>query len=267
MKDKTNATLCSKCLFSDKKTECIFKIPELIKKDKIINKDTDGYNTIEDYRCSYAFHKKIYEDNKDELGSIQDVANQVRRNNTIRYSLCLLAEGDADRTLAALRKIKKLSIYPSHIQIIGLDINIEKIYKKLEKKDILPKGTTWKCNGFYVYTDYYDMIRAGTSTNNQLKTIPFMMFANENTIEKMEKNDIVGLINYLIYVIRDEASILISNTQSDEDSKKSHGLYGSFMTKGAWAYVRSYMEMDNFTEILELIKKEFPHVEVSEYAY
>ena len=269
MTQKSNATLCSRCIFADMSvdTGCFFKIPGFIKEYKVIKKDEDGYNTIEDYTCSYAFSKKIYEDNPESIGSKEDLIEQIKVNNTIKYTICLFAEGDSDRTLAVLRKIKNLSIHPLHIQIVGLADNMDKIYKKLEKGNILPKNTTWKCNGFYVHTNYYDMIRAATATNNQLKSIPFLLFANENTIDKIEKNNIIGLINHLVYTIRDRSSILTSSVESDPDAAKSHGLYGSFMTKGGWDYVRSYMEMDNFTEILALIQQEFPHVEISQYAY
>lgn len=268
MSSDKQASLCEKCIFSKKSSlgtkACDQGIIDHIKDDYEIIEDKNGFNIIKKYKCLYAFSSEIYEKNKKKLGTIEDVKKKIIINNRIAYTLCIYVDDLTDKTLYQLKNIKKFSILPVHIVIIGMDVNISVLQSKLNS--ILPKNIPWKCHGYTIETDVYDMAQSALSTNNKAKSIPFIWFLHIDDISEMANNHSVELLNNLVFIRNIKSSSVLLKANNDN---KEGVFLGSFMSHYLWSVIRSYKENNviTFDEILSYLQKEYPDMEIAEYAY
>ena len=108
-------TDCSKCIFLEDE-ECQFDIPSLIEKDYEIS-EKNGSIYIKDYKCSYAFSKKQYEDNKKELPD--DMIKVVQHLNRLDYYLIIdCTKNNIDTIKQKLKDIANLHTTPTKLSII-----------------------------------------------------------------------------------------------------------------------------------------------------
>lgn len=117
-------TECNKCIFFEN-TNCLFDIHNLIDKNRFYI-DTKN-NTIENYRCDYAFGRNTFEE-KQKIHSItiQDVIANVHNRNKIKYNLFLCDNLHNFTYQDFFKKINDL-IYP----IYSLNIICENINKEI----------------------------------------------------------------------------------------------------------------------------------------
>lgn len=269
MSSDKQATLCEKCIFSHKANlgnkACDNNIIEQIKDNYSIIEDKSGFNIIKQYKCLYAFSREIHEKNIKKLGTVDDVRKQIITNNRIAYTLCIYVSDLTDKTLYQLKNIKKFSILPLHIVILGMDSDISILQNKLD--NILPKDIPWKCHGYVIETDIYDMAQGALSTNNIAKSIPYIWFLDINDIGDMANKKAVELLNNLIFIQNLKSNTIL--LKSDKEKQSSDRFLGSFMSHYLWSVIRSYKENNvvTFDEIISYLPKEYPEMEIAEYAY
>lgn len=263
-------TICSRCIFSQKSSmgdkACDFGLLKYIKQDyEILISKKDDYNMIQKYECQYAFSKDVYKKNKEHLGSIEELKQKIIAKNRIPYTLCIYIDNVKD--IAYLSHIKDLAILPQHIALVGRDEDISLIQSNLD--DILPAGIPWKCNGFVIETDIYDMIQCGLSTNLTAREIPFIWFANAGDLLNNINNKAIELINHMIYVQQIKSNGILCRSEQNTDTDDSDGLFGSFLSTSLWLAIRSYKENNtrSFRAIIKALQQEYPNMDISEYAY
>jgi hypothetical protein len=263
-------TICSRCLFSQKadtgEKACGFGLLQHIKQDyDVLIGSKDGYNIIPKYECRYAFSKNVYDENQSSLGTIEELKQKIIAYNRVPYTLCIYI--DNFKEIEYLSHIKDLTILPQHIAIVGRDEDISLIQSNLD--GILPDGIPWKCNGFVIETDIYDMVQCGLSTNLTIKQIPFIWFTNGSNLINAINNGVIELINHMIYIQQINSNGILCQSGQDADSDNSDGLFGSFLSTGLWLAIRSYKENDarSFRDIIKALQREYPDMDISEYAY
>lgn len=263
-------TICSRCVFAQKantgEKACGFGLLEYIKQGhEVLIGKKDGYNIIQKYECQYGFSKNTYEQNKEILGVIEELKQKIIAKNRVPYTLCIYIDNFKD--MEHLSRIKDLVILPQHIALVGREEDISLIQSNLD--DILPAGIPWKCNGFVIETDIYDMVQCGLSTNLTIKQIPFIWFTNVSNLINAINNGVIELINHMIYIQQINSNGILCQSGQDADTDNSDGLFGSFLSTSLWLAIRSYKENDtrSFRDIVKALQQEYPNMDISEYAY
>lgn len=263
-------TICEKCIFSrpakEKKNSCSIGIFDSVKED-FNTYVSNGYNVIEKYLCSYALDKQTYDIYQEELGTLDNAKLESVKNAQIKYSLIIYTEENQDiETIRhKLGRLSELSIQHQHLQIIGKDKTMETLQNSIA--DISLPNTSWKCNGYIEYEHEYNMIKWALSTNNIVKSVPYVWLLHIDMIDRVLEHNIIQALHNLIVIKQIDASILSVSKHVDQIVDSSNGLFGLFTTSNFWFFSSHYREETNFEQILANVKIEYPDTEYAEYAY
>ena len=112
-------TECNKCVFFSEDTWCDFSIPETISSPNIVlNKNN---NTIENYKCGYAFGIDTFQKNKDNLTK-EELKEAILKQNHISYTLVLNFDSINKSIKYIINTINSLSFTPTNIVCFGKTI-------------------------------------------------------------------------------------------------------------------------------------------------
>lgn len=186
-------TDCGKCVFANNNdAKCYFNITNLIEKDKDISL-RNGYPYIKDYKCSYAFAKTIYEENKENLPEdISELAKLVRSQNSLSFYIIIDATEKSKNDICNILSdyIYELNVKPSKISIIT----------KLESQDLKEcieyykniRDLTWKIHNLTSdmsdHDKLYDILNVNT-TNGQI------LYVKYKSLSSLHED--LNYINYL----------------------------------------------------------------------
>lgn len=204
-----NNTNCSKCLFadfSDSSDPCGMGILDKIKDIKqIIVKD--NYNYIIDYKCKYGFSIDRYKENKELIGSIDNLKNQIKSNNYIKYSLIInLKDTSSAHIKEVCTNINNLHIPPLFVCFYIIENNettsiIENI------KTNINTNTEWKLNNFLFPQETKDYISNIVSTNSK-RNESFYFWVNDSTSSDKLFDNLIT-INTIINIDQPRTQALI----------------------------------------------------------
>jgi len=140
-------TLCSKCLFSDyadSADPCAMGIVSRIKDMYSLETDENNFNIINDYKCLYGFDLKTYEQNKENIGPIDELTKKIYNRCEVPYYLVVfLQESDIDNLI---KNIEILPVKPKYISIVVFaNNNTKNIIDKLQQINTISE---WKLHNF-----------------------------------------------------------------------------------------------------------------------
>jgi hypothetical protein len=164
----TIKTSCEKCIFadySDSDSPCAMNIFDHIKSKKTIISEINGFNSILNYRCAFAFSTEVYQEHKEEIGSIDDLKNQLVERATISYyMIILLEESQIDKVCQSL---SNLIVKPKFVSfVLHQNNNTETIINKLNSlTSIIP----WKLHNLLeADSSQQDILDTVLSTNTNI---------------------------------------------------------------------------------------------------
>jgi hypothetical protein len=153
-------TKCEKCLFADyadSNDACAMGILEHIEGSKTIN-IVDNFNEILHYRCPFAFSVDVYKEHNEQLGSIDNLKQELIKKAQVNYYLTIFL--DANDLDNVCNSINGLPIVPQFVSIVVQQNNdTANIISKLE--NLLSKEIKWKLHNFleeYTLQDSLDTI-------------------------------------------------------------------------------------------------------------
>lgn len=220
-------TNCKDCYFSNTTDSgCSFNIPELIKYDFDVKK-IDGYNKIQNYKCSYAFSKKSYSKHKDNLPI--DMEEFARQQNILKYFLIIDCENQNETQIISIHNIlSKLNNPPEKLSILG-HLNksaLKNVLNLLQEIDSID----WKFHNLIIKkqddTDkLFDILNVATIKQN------FILYIHFDSIEMLQED--INYINFL-YNVKKPKYAAIRKNDNDMDGlcisannlsliKKEHG--------------------------------------------
>jgi hypothetical protein len=140
-------TLCSKCLFSDysdSPDSCAMGIVSRIKNIYNIDKDENNFNIINEYKCLYGFDLKTYDENKENIGPIDELTQKIYARCEVPYYIVIFLEESGIDNL--IDSIQALPIKPKYVSIVVFaNNNTKTIIEKLQKLNIVCE---WKLHNF-----------------------------------------------------------------------------------------------------------------------
>lgn len=228
-------TVCEKCIFADHadSTEpCKMDIIEQIKAYHQPEISNNNFYTINDYYCRYGFNLDVYDKNKNEIGSIDNLKHQLAKKAQIRYYL-VININDAHSISDIADAIVALSIKPKFVSfILHQNDNTEAIIATLNSK--LDTIVEWKIHNFL----------EEITLNNAVATI-FDISAKKNDTyyfwlnsdqDYTNWNDEIIKINRFIYLYQPKCHGLFRNISKD----------GMLLSFDSYKEMRTHLDSDIF---------------------
>lgn len=188
-------TNCEKCLFADyadSAEPCKIHILDMIK-DQYPTTVKNNFYYIQKYKCHYGFDLKTYEDNKEKIGSVEDLKRAIKNNNIISYYLII--ETDLLKIDELCQSINSLIIPPRYVSIILYqNNNTEQTIKVLKEK--INKNIEWKIHNFLEEASLSEAIHTVLDTNmNKNQSVYF--WVNRNSDYSSWNKDIANISDYI----------------------------------------------------------------------
>jgi len=243
-------TNCEKCIFSDyadSPDPCAMDIIDQIKDSKNLTINSENFYSVHNYLCPYAFSMRVYEEHKEELGSIDDLKKSLYLKNRISYYLIIFLE-DIDPN-DVVKSIMGLPIKPGFVSIVTYQKNntenLINCFKALKDHNI-----EWKLHNMLERFDYQESISVVLDTNTA-KNMQQFIWVNLATSYNLWNEDIINL-NHIVTIKQPVAHALYRN-QEDTD--------GLFITIKTYEEIRHSVNMD-----ITLALKEIDNPLVKYYA-
>lgn len=188
-------TDCSKCVFSffeNTNKKCYFNIPDLIFGDYTIKKN-GKHDYIENYECSYAFSKNMYEKHEKDFLKIKEI---IYEQNSLTYYLIVDCYEANRSEIANLFKdhIYELNTLPSKVSIITNN-NTEDVSYFLNHYQTNIKDTPWKIHNVLneesEESRLFDILNVNTIKDGHLIYIKY------NSINTLQED-----LNYVNFLAR-----------------------------------------------------------------
>lgn len=214
-------TLCEKCIFSDHSDSdepCKMNIIQEIKNNHNITISENNFNIITDYVCRYGFDLNTYDQNKKDLGSIDDLKTQIYNKAKIKYYL-LIDVTNVDNIANVCQEINNLYIKPGYVSfLLNKENHTEIIISNIKKE--LSDTVPWKIHNF---------LEENTDLNKKLNTVVDTNAKKNDTVYFWVDNDFnsslwnqeIKNINKIIYIHQPKCHALFRSTNKD-------GLFLSF---------------------------------------
>jgi hypothetical protein len=213
-------THCQKCIFADfydSEIPCALGVVDIIKNDKSISQDSNSFNIIDKYRCAYGFDLKVYEANKEKIGSIEDLKNALKERATISYYMIVFLDSLVIDKVC--EKILGLPILPKFVSFVTYQDNeTDKIISTCKK--LLNTKVGWKLHNMLEILTYQESLDIVLDTNTHTKSSAYLWINSSNNIDMWEEN--IKKINYIVTLQQPECHALLRNN-TDKD-----GLFMSF---------------------------------------
>lgn len=241
-------TLCEKCIFADYvnsddpcKMNIILKIKD---KRELLVSDTNFY-IVPDYFCKYGFDLNVYDSNKNEIGSIDNLKNEIINRAKLRFYLVINIT-DSSNIRSVCETIKNLYILPKYVSfILNQENNTEVIINTI--KQILDGKTEWKIHNFLEATELNDAIITIFDTNSGKNDSYYFWINSDQDINFWNEN--IKNINDIVYI----------------DQPKCHALFRSDNKDGLFLSFAQYKEMK--THISTDIFKAINSIENPKFIY
>jgi hypothetical protein len=235
----TIKTKCESCIFSSPVSggdpTCKFNIIDYIKDIKNININQDFYY-IDDYVCRFAFGKDTYENNKEELKTI-DLVQVLLDRSSIKYYL-IMELSNEDCVDQMVDSINNLSILPKFISFVTFKYaNHEQLIEKLSNK--LNKKIQWKIHKFLVDETIDHRIHPILDTNKRANNSHYFLVCKGEEASGLE--NYIMRINTMINIEQIKFHILMKDL--------SHSIYGIFMSFDHYGLIRSLISPIGIEEL------------------
>lgn len=198
-------TDCNKCIFN-KDNQCEFNIPNLLDGNYIIYKK-DNSNYIENYKCSYAFSTKTFEEHKENLPS--NMLEYVKYINRLNYYMVWDCE-----QLTVNEIIHNYQSYISQLHTPPTKLSLICQTKSKEETktliDFLQKSVSipWKLHNLLsneLDTDkLFDILNT-----NLINTVQNIWFIKNNDLNMI--NEDLNYINFLSKVLKPKYAAIRKN--------------------------------------------------------
>jgi hypothetical protein len=188
-------TNCEKCLFADyveSDEPCKIHIIDMIK-DEHTTSVKNNFYYIQNYKCHYGFDLKTYAENKNKIGSIEDLKKTIKNNNLLSYYLII--ETDLSKIEELCDSINSLTIPPRCVSLImHKNNNTDQTIQTLKTK--INKEIEWKIHNFLEETSLAEAIHTVLDTNmNKNQSVYFWVNCN-NDYSSWNK-DIENISDYI----------------------------------------------------------------------
>lgn len=204
-------TICKRCLFVNPSPseKCFFNIPTLLKKSDYSIRDTDGYNVIENYDCSYAFSKEHYEKHKEELP--ENMIELIQEKNRLDYYLIISFDDEDNNTIISeCDKISTLHTMPTKISVLCKTDKIKPLIQYFKTHKIY-KDIDWKLHN--LTEDYTDVDKLKDILNvNLIKTVNNIWYVHSRSLEAITED--LNYINFLSKVMKPEYPAIRKNDEN-----------------------------------------------------
>lgn len=185
MSTKTN---CDKCIFADyanSDNPCAMGVLEHISDKKTIATEDSGFLSIMQFRCPFAFSTEVYKNHQQNIGSIDDLKNQLILRATINYYLiAIVTENSADLVCDA---IKKLTIKPKFVSIVlKSSNNTTNIIKTF---NTLTPTAPWKLHNILEDNpSQQEILDIVISTNTNIQNANYLWINTDQNLDQWDKN-------------------------------------------------------------------------------
>jgi hypothetical protein len=232
------STNCQDCIFAQPvesgNKPCSLGIPDLVQDSKPIS-IRNNYYYIDDYVCRFAFSKKIYEEHKEELNTV-DMVQLLSDRSGIKYYLILKIKNE-DNIEELCDTINKLTVKPVYLSFALCEYSHTKaLIKTLENK--LDKNIKWKIHNFIEVNHESLLISNILDTNKKANNSHYFIFFNSEEAGNLEQY--IMRINTIVNIEQKSFSIL---------AKKQGEINGVFVPFENYVFLRPYLESEYFSEI------------------
>lgn len=228
-------TVCEKCVFADyaDSTEpCKMNIIEQIKEYHQPAVSDSNFYTIADYYCRYGFNLDIYDKNKKEIGSIEQLKQNLTKKAQMRYYL-VIDINNPDTISVVADTIVSLAIKPQFVSfILHQNNNTESIISILKTK--LDSIVEWKIHNFLEETTLNSAVATVFDTNSK-KNDTYYFWLNSDKDYKNWNNEIID-INRFIYLYQPKCHGLFRNASKE----------GMLMSFDSYKQMRIHLDSDIF---------------------
>lgn len=207
-------TNCEKCLFADyadSAEPCKLDILTQIQNYHKTKVSKNNFYIIENYGCRYGFDIDSYQKNKETIGSITNLTEQLEKRAKIKYYLVIKVTNE-DLISNVCDSILSLSIKPRFVSfILYKSNNTKQIISDIQSK--LDNIIEWKIHNFLEDQNLNDSISNIFDTNaNKKDTIYFWI--NEDITNSLWNQEIIN-INKIIYLYQPQCHGLFRNSKKD----------------------------------------------------
>lgn len=228
-----NNTNCEKCVFSDyynSPEPCAMGIIEQIKDSKGLLTNDQKFYSIINYRCSYAFSMDVYQQHKEQIGSIEDLKRQLYLKAQTIYYLAIFLD-DTDISVIS-KTILTLPVKPSFVSLITYQKNntqnIIQTFKTLEEN-----GIQWKLHNMLEDFDYQDSLSIVFDTNTAKNKCQFLWVNSASSYNSWSRD--IANINEIL-IVKQPVAHGMYRTEDSTD--------GLFMSFKAYDEIRHSVNMD-----------------------
>lgn len=194
----TTQTNCTSCIFAQPATNsnpCDMNIIASIKGHKQPYVADNGFYTIPQYRCAFAFSNNIYRENINELGSIENLKQQLKERTKISYYLVVFLDNE-DISLVC-DHISNLPIKPSFVSfVLSLSDNTKPIIDSITQK--FAGSIEWKLHNLLDQYSFQDSLDTILDTNDKKQNIDYLWINRASTSSMWSKE--ISQINYVISI-------------------------------------------------------------------
>jgi len=225
-------TNCEKCIFSDyydSPEPCALGVIEQIKGSKSLLKNDQKFYSIVNYLCPFAFSVDVYEKNKDQIGSIDDLKRQLYLKSRPSYYMVIFLD-DTELSVVA-KAILDLPVKPEFVSLITYQNNsTENIISTFS---ILNDKVQWKLHNLLENFEYQDSLSVALDTNLAKNKCQFL-WVTAGSYHYLWHQDILNISN--IVTIKQPIAHALYRKPGDKD--------GLFMSFKAYEEIRHNVNLD-----------------------
>jgi hypothetical protein len=225
-------TNCEKCIFSDyfdSSEPCAVGIIEQIRDSKSLLTNDQKFYSIANYLCPYAFSMEVYEKNKEQIGSIDDLKRQLRLKSQPAYYMVVFL--DETELSVVAQKILDLPVKPGFVSLITYqNNNTENV---IHSFSILNDKVQWKLHNLLEDFEYQDSLSVVFDTNPAKNTCQFL-WVTSGSHHSLWHKDILNITD--IVTIKQPVAHALYRKPEDKD-----GLFVSFKV---YEEIRHNVNMD-----------------------
>jgi hypothetical protein len=189
-------TLCKKCLFADlanSSEPCAMNVVDHIDKSYSISVDDEGFNVINDYRCLYGFDLSTYDKNKENIGSISTLTEEIYKRCEIPYYMAVFVT--EERIDSLLDQLSILSVKPKYLSLILFgNNNTTSIISLLKNR--LSGICEWKLHNFLQNEPKEKALNVIFDTNKRKNNSQYTWILDRSDYQDIDKQ--ISDINHII---------------------------------------------------------------------
>ena len=177
---------------------------DLVKNDKNIKIDDNNFYTIEKYRCSYGFNMEAYQKHQNEIGSIDNLKQQLTNRAKISfYMIVFLDDSLLDKVCDTIISFEVLPKFVSFITYRNNDTKkiIDTCNSKLNDK------VGWKLHNMLNDLDYQESLDVVLDTNAHTKSSSYLWINYCDSLDSWSRD--IKQINHTITLLQPECNALL----------------------------------------------------------